>query len=139
MVTSISSQLAALQAIGELARQLEITRLRVTTGLKVTGPADNPSSFSIAQSLRGDISGVTAVKTALATGESTVEAAIAAGESIEDLLSQIKATFVGGDRPSGWQGRGRAGADRPGNRARSQRTVILQQPWRCPPSPRKDR
>ena len=94
MVTSISSQLAALQAIGELARQLEITQLRVTTGLKVTGPADNPSSFSIAQSLRGDISGVTAVKTALATGESTVEAAIAAGTSIEDLLDDIKATIV---------------------------------------------
>ena len=94
MVTSISSQLAALQAIGELARQLEVTQLRVTTGLKVTGPADNPSSFSIAQSLRGDISGVTAVKTALATGESTVEAAIAAGESIEDLLTEIKATVV---------------------------------------------
>ena len=94
MVTSISSQLAALQAINELSRRLEITQLRVTTGLKVSGPADNPSSFSIAQSLRGDISGVTAVKTALATGESTVDAAIAAGTSIEDLLVEIKATVV---------------------------------------------
>ena len=55
----------------------------MTTGLEVTGPADNPSSFSIAQSLRGDISGVTAVKTALGTGEST-----------EDLLTEIKATVV---------------------------------------------
>ena len=35
MVTSITSQLAALQAIGELSRQLGITQLRVTTGLKV--------------------------------------------------------------------------------------------------------
>ena len=94
MVTSISSQLAALQAINELSRRLEITQLRVTSGLKVTGPQDNPSSFSIAQSLHGDISGVTAVKTALGTGESTVEAAIAAGESIEDLLTEIKATVV---------------------------------------------
>ena len=94
MVTSISSQLAALQAINELSRRLEITQLRVTTGLKVSGPADNPSSFAIAENLRGDISGVTSVKTALATGQSTIEAAISAGESIQDLLDEIKATAV---------------------------------------------
>ena len=90
MVTSVSSQLAALQAIGELSRQLGITQLRVTTGLKVTGPADNPSAFAISENLRGDIAAATAVQTALATGKSTVEAAIAAGQSIDDLLDEIK-------------------------------------------------
>jgi flagellin len=94
MVTSITSQLAALQAISQLASQLEVTQLRVTTGLKVTGPQVSPSAFAIAENLRGDVSGVTAVKTALGTGEATVEAAISAGQSIENLLDDIRSTVV---------------------------------------------
>ena len=83
-----------LQAIAGISRDLEITQLRVTTGLRVSGPQDDPAAFAIAQRVRGDIAGLGSVKTALSTGDSTIAAAIAAGESIADLLTEIKAKVV---------------------------------------------
>ena len=94
MVSSVGVTPLILQALAQISRELEITQLRVTTGLKVSGPQDNPSAFAIALRVRGDIAGLGSVKTALSTGDSTVAAAIAAGESIADLLTEIKAKVV---------------------------------------------
>ena len=94
MVSSVGVSPLILQALAGISRELEITQLRVTTGLKVSGPQDNPAAFAIAQRVRGDIAGLGSVKTALSSGDSTVAAAIAAGESIADLLTEIKAKVV---------------------------------------------
>jgi flagellin len=53
----------------------------VTTGLKVNGPKEDAATFAIANNLRGDIAGNTALKIALANGESTANLAIEAGEA----------------------------------------------------------
>lgn len=84
----------ALQQLTILNKKLEMTQLRITTGLKVSGPEDDAATFQIATRLRGDVAGLGAVKTALANGDSIVSVAISAGESITDLLTEIKAKVV---------------------------------------------
>ena len=86
--------MAALQNLNSTNRMLEKTQLAITTGLKVSGPKDDASTYAIAQNLRGDIAGMTAVKTALANGEATLDVAITAGQSISDLLTEMKAKVV---------------------------------------------
>ena len=97
MVASVntnSGALIALQNLSKTTKELEQTQLRITTGLKVNGPKDDASNFSIATRLRGDIAGIESVKIALATGDSIVNTAISAGESVADLLTDMKAKAV---------------------------------------------
>ena len=84
----------ALQQLNKTTSQLEVTQLRITTGLRVNGPKDDASNFAIATRLRGDIKGIESVKIALATGDSIVNVAIQAGKSIADLLTDMKAKVV---------------------------------------------
>ena len=58
MVVSVNTnagQMLALQALNRTTKDLATAQLRVTTGLKVNGPADSPAVFAIAQNLRGEI------------------------------------------------------------------------------------
>jgi flagellin len=86
--------MVALQNLNKTTSMLEKTQLRVTTGLKVNGPKDDASTFAIAQTLRGEIAGVKAVKSALANGESIVNVAVSGGKAIADLLTEMKAKVV---------------------------------------------
>lgn len=97
MVFSINTNTAAniaLQNLTVTSQQMTQTQLNITTGLKVNGPKDDASTFAIAQSMRGDVSGMSAVQTSLAGGESTVSVAINGGQSISDLVIQMKAKVV---------------------------------------------
>src|SRR5262249_35414927 len=84
----------ALQSLTATNKALDVTQQRITTGLKVNGPKDDASSFTIAQNMRGTLAGNEAVKTALANGDSVVNTAIQAGQSVSDLLTQMKAKVV---------------------------------------------
>jgi flagellin len=86
--------MVALQQLGKTNASMQKTQLAITTGLRVAGPKDDASSFAIAQNMRGDIAGMSAVKTALANGEATVNVAVEAGQSISDLLTEMKAKVV---------------------------------------------
>ena len=97
MVLSVNTNqgaLLALQNLTKTTKQLEITQLRVTTGLKVGGPKDDAATFAIATVLRGEIAGNQALKTALANGVSTVNVAIEAGKAVSDLLIEMNAKVV---------------------------------------------
>ena len=97
MVLSINTNqgaFLALQNLTKAVKQLEVTQLRVTTGLRVNGPKDDASTVAIANALRGDIAGSNALKIALANGESTTNVAIEAGKAIADLLIELKAKVV---------------------------------------------
>ena len=84
----------ALQNLNGTNKSLENTQLRVTTGLKVNGPKDDASTFAIAQNMRGDISGMSAVKTNLALGQSITNVAIDASRAVADLLLEMKAKSI---------------------------------------------
>ena len=86
--------MAALQQLSKTQKNLNITQLRVTTGLKVNGPKDDASTFAIAQRMRGDIAGIQSVEIALANGDSIVNTAISGGKAIADLLTEMKAKVV---------------------------------------------
>ena len=93
-VNTNKGAMVALQSLSKTNMQLEKTQLAITTGLRVSGPKEDASSFAIAQNMRGDIAGLGAVKTALANGEATVNVAIEAGQSVADLLTEMKAKVV---------------------------------------------
>ena len=73
---------------------MERTQLRITTGLKVSGPKDDASTYAMAQNMRGDIGGMKAVQTALSNGQAVVNTAITAAQSISDLLLEMKAKVI---------------------------------------------
>ena len=93
-VNTNTSANIALSQLRILNKKLGSTQLRITTGLKVSGPQDNAATFQIATRLRGDVAGLGAVKTALSTGDSIVSVAISAGKAITDLLTESKAKVV---------------------------------------------
>ena len=83
-----------LQNLNSTNMKMEAAQLTITTGLRVSGPKQDASSYAIAQNMRGDISGLQSVKTALANGEASVNTAITAGQSVADLLTEMKAKVV---------------------------------------------
>lgn len=119
-----SGALAALQQLSKTQKALNITQLRVTTGLKVNGPQDDPSSFAIAQRLRGEIAGIQAVGIALANGDSIVNTAISAGKAIADLLTEMKSKVVQANQ-SGLDSASRTSLETDFTSLRDQLTTII--------------
>jgi flagellin len=82
--------MVALQQLNNTNSQLETTQSRINTGLKVGSAKDNGAVFAIAQGMRSDVAGFGVVKESLDRASSTVDVAIAAGESISDLMIDMK-------------------------------------------------
>ena len=84
------SALVALQNLNKTNSDLAITQSRINTGLRVANAKDNGAIWAIAQNQRATSQSLDAVKESLQRGQSTVDVALAAGESISDLLLQMK-------------------------------------------------
>jgi flagellin len=82
--------MAALQNLNSTNSALATTQTRINTGLKVASAKDNGAIWAIAQNQRATSQSLDSVKESLQRGSSTVDVAIAAGESISDLLLQMK-------------------------------------------------
>lgn len=93
-VNTNASALSALQNIAKTSASLAQVQTQINTGLKVASAKDNSAVFSIAQSLRADVSGLSAAKASLDRATSTIDVAIAAGEAVSDLLIQMKEKAV---------------------------------------------
>jgi len=94
MTTSIntnSSALLALQDLNATSTQLSQTQNEISTGLKVSGPTDNGAIWAIAQNQRSNILALDQVTDSLNRAQSTIDVAVSAGQSISDLLNQMKA------------------------------------------------
>ncbi len=99
MGNSVNTNMGALVALRNLDstnRSLQQTQDRVSTGLKVIGAKDNASSFAIAEGLRANLKGFTAVQQALANGKGIGEVAIAGATSLSKLLQDMKAKVLEG-------------------------------------------
>ncbi len=97
MTTSVHSNAAAAVALQNLSRtndNLVTVQNRVSTGLKIQGAKDNAAIWAIAQGQRADIGALSAVKQSLDRATSIADVAMAAGESISDLLNQLKEKVV---------------------------------------------
>ncbi len=84
----------ALQTLSMTNRDLITTQRHISTGLRINGPKDDASTYAIAQSMRGDIAGMDAVKLSLAGGISIVDTAIEGARAVSDLLIEMKAKAV---------------------------------------------
>jgi len=93
-VNTNAGALFALQNLNKTTARLNTIQTQINTGLKVSSAKDNAATFAIAQTLRGDVSGLNAVKSSLDRSQSTIDVAIAAGEAVSDLLIQLKEKAV---------------------------------------------
>ena len=89
-VNTNSGALIALQNLQSTNNELGVVQGRINTGKKVNSAKDNGAIWAIAQGQRGEISALNAVKDSLDRGSSAVDVAMAAGESVSDLLVQLK-------------------------------------------------
>lgn len=92
--------LIALQNLNKTNEELGQVQNRINTGFKIGSAKDNASVWAIAQGQRGDIGALSAVKMSLDRATSITEVTLAAGQSISDLLVQLKEKVVGAMDPS---------------------------------------
>ena len=93
MSASINTNVASMLAMQNLSRtqsELSTTQTRIATGQKVSSAKDNGAIFAIANNMRGSSTALNAVRESLQRGQSSTDVALAAGETISDLLNQMK-------------------------------------------------
>jgi flagellin len=97
MTTSVHTNKAALTALQNLNKtnnELATVQDRVNTGLKIANAKDNAAIWAIAQGQRADIGALGAVRLSLERANSIAEVSLSAGETISDLLVQLKEKVV---------------------------------------------
>lgn len=99
-VHSNASALIALQNLNQISDRMAATQNRISTGLKVQGAKDNSAVWAIAQNQRADFGALEAVKTSLDRATSLADVTLAAGESISDLIIQMRQKAVAAADPS---------------------------------------
>jgi flagellin len=93
MPASINTNVAAMYATQNLSRtqdELRLNQTRIATGQKVATAKDNGAIFAIANNQRATSGALNAVRESLQRGQSVADVSIAAGETVSDLLSQMK-------------------------------------------------
>ena len=92
-MNSVNTNVGAMVALQNLAatqNDLSVTQARINTGLKISSAKDNGAIWAIAQNQRNASQSLNAVKDSLQRASSTVDVALSAGESVSDLLLQMK-------------------------------------------------
>jgi flagellin len=87
--TNVGAQVA-LQNLNATNAQLAITQSRINTGKSVSSAKDNGAIWAIAQGQRAEIGALGAVRQSLDRGVAAVDVSLAAGETVSDLLLQMK-------------------------------------------------
>jgi len=80
----------ALQYLNQTQGQLDQTQSRINSGLKVANAKDDGAIYAIAQNQRGAVAGYQSVINSINNGSSAIDVALSAGQSISDLLIQMK-------------------------------------------------
>ena len=80
----------ALQYLTATQGELNQTQSRINSGLKVANARDDGAVYAIAQNQRGNVAGYQAVISSINNATSSVDVALSAGQSISDLLIQMK-------------------------------------------------
>jgi flagellin len=86
--------LIALQNLNKTNDDVSDVQNRISTGLRIANAKDNAAVWSIAQNQRADIGALSAVKMSLDRASSIADVSMTAGESVSDLLVQLKEKVV---------------------------------------------
>ena len=89
-VNTNTGALVALQYLNKTGSELTATQNAINTGMKVATAKDDGATYAIAQNMRANVAGYNAVNDSLNRGMSVVDVALSAGQSISDLLLQMK-------------------------------------------------
>ena len=89
-VNTNNAAATALQFLNLTQGELNKTQSAINSGLKVASARDNGAVFAIAQNQRGNVAGYQSVINSLNNGTSAIDVALSAGQSISDLLIQLK-------------------------------------------------
>ncbi|WP_295706398.1 flagellin [uncultured Brevundimonas sp.] len=89
----------ALQNLNATNRALETTQNRINTGKAINSAKDNGAIWSIAQSQTVQMNSLDAVKQSLQRGQSTIDVAMSAGETVKDILGQMKSLVLAASDP----------------------------------------
>ena len=89
-VNTNTGAMTALQYLNQTQGQLNQTQSEINSGLKVATAKDNGAVYAIAQNQRASVAGLQSVINSLNNGSSSIDVALSAGQSISDLLIQLK-------------------------------------------------
>ncbi|GGZ39472.1 MULTISPECIES: flagellin [Asticcacaulis] len=94
------SAMIALQNLNNTTSNLNGVQNRISTGLNVNSAKDNASVYAIAQGQRADVSSLAAVTSSLNRAASISDVSLAAGETVSDLLVELREKVVSAMDPS---------------------------------------
>ena len=89
-VNTNTGAMTALQYLQQTQGQINQTQSAINSGLKVATAKDDGAIYAIAQNQRGAVAGYSSVISSLNNGSSAIDVALSAGQSISDLLIQLK-------------------------------------------------
>jgi len=89
-VNTNGGALIALQYLSATQGQLNQTQSHINSGLRVATARDDGAVYAIAQNQRASVAGYSAVVSSINNGTSAIDVALSAGQSISDLLIQLK-------------------------------------------------
>ena len=89
-INTNSGALIALQNLNATNAELGVVQLRINTGKKIGSAKDNGAVWAMAKAQSATSTALNSVKDSLQRGQSTIDVAVAAGESVSDLLTQMK-------------------------------------------------
>ena len=99
-VNTNTGAMTALQYLNETQGQLNKTQNAINSGLKVASAKDDGAIYAIAQNQRGAVAGYASVINSLNNGSSAIDVALSAGQSISDLMIQLKQKALSAADPS---------------------------------------
>ena len=99
-VNTNAGAMTALQYLNQTQGQLDQTQTAINSGLKVASAKDDGAIYAIAQNQRGAVAGYSSVINSLNNGSSAIDVALSAGQSISDLLIQMKQKALSAADPS---------------------------------------
>ncbi len=89
-VNTNTGAMIALQNLNATNSSINTIQNEISTGLKVASPQDDGATWAIAQSQRAQVMSLDAVNDSLNRGLSATDVAMTAGQTISDLLLQMK-------------------------------------------------
>jgi flagellin len=98
-VNTNQGAMVALQTLNRTNQDLEVTQNRISTGLKVASAKDNGAVWAIANKMRSDVGAYDKVRESNERAGAMVDTAVAAGESIMELLNEMKGKALAATQP----------------------------------------
>jgi flagellin len=89
-VNTNTGAMIALQNLNSTNSQINTVQNEISTGLKVSSPQDDGATWAIAQAQRAQVMSLDSVNDSLNRGLSATDVAMTAGQTISDLLLQMK-------------------------------------------------